>query len=276
MEKEFIYFCRHFWLVLRGVAPFWAAGIAGGSRRLRIREGTAQRALRAHIAAGASRCSRRARSASPRRSACTARCRSRPSFSEKGMDDGVLAAFMMSSVLLNPQLMIYTAALGAEALAARTAAAFLCGAAAGFLVRALLSAAASSISTASRARRTATQIRTLAAAPAEKHGPQRPRHSAGLPRRRRADRRAHAPRPVARDSGSVRRKRASASPPRRSRACRSTSAAAARYRCSPSGWAAAWAIGPAVAFMLSGPRDEADEPRRAAVGPRRGAASRST
>ena len=46
-----------------------------------------------------------------------------------------LAAFMMSSVLLNPQLMIYTAALGAPALAARTAAAFLCGAAAGFLVR---------------------------------------------------------------------------------------------------------------------------------------------
>ena len=31
MEKEFIYFCRHFWIVLRDIAPFWAAGIVGGS-----------------------------------------------------------------------------------------------------------------------------------------------------------------------------------------------------------------------------------------------------
>ena len=31
MEKEFVYFCRHFWIVLRDIAPFWAAGIVGGS-----------------------------------------------------------------------------------------------------------------------------------------------------------------------------------------------------------------------------------------------------
>src|SRR5699024_6897595 len=34
------------------------------------------------------------------------------SFSQKGLRDDYLAAFMMSSVLLNPQLLIYSAALG--------------------------------------------------------------------------------------------------------------------------------------------------------------------
>ena len=49
------------------------------------------------------------------------------SFSTKGMRDDWLAAFMMSSVLLNPQLFIYSAALGRAALAIRFASCFLCG-----------------------------------------------------------------------------------------------------------------------------------------------------
>lgn len=57
------------------------------------------------------------------------------SLSEKGLKDDWLAAFMMSSILLNPQLMIYSAALGKGALAVRTLSAFLCGAAAGLCVR---------------------------------------------------------------------------------------------------------------------------------------------
>ncbi len=57
------------------------------------------------------------------------------SFSEKGVEDDWLAAFMMSSILLNPQLLIYSAALGKEALIARFVACFLCGVAAGLLVR---------------------------------------------------------------------------------------------------------------------------------------------
>lgn len=57
------------------------------------------------------------------------------SLSEKGLKDDWLAAFMMSSILLNPQLMIYSAALGRGALAVRTLSAFLCGAAAGLCVR---------------------------------------------------------------------------------------------------------------------------------------------
>lgn len=53
------------------------------------------------------------------------------SFSEKGMRDDWLAAFMMCSILLNPQLLIYSAALGGKALAVRFAACLACGVAAG-------------------------------------------------------------------------------------------------------------------------------------------------
>ena len=47
------------------------------------------------------------------------------SFSEKGMSDDWLAAFMMSSILLNPQLLIYSSALGETALAIRFLSCFL-------------------------------------------------------------------------------------------------------------------------------------------------------
>ncbi len=57
------------------------------------------------------------------------------SFSRYGISDDWLAAFMMSSVLLNPQLIIYSAALGPAALAVRIVSCFLCGITAGLLVR---------------------------------------------------------------------------------------------------------------------------------------------
>ncbi len=57
------------------------------------------------------------------------------SFSKSGMKDDWLAAFMMSSILLNPQLIIYSAALGKTALAVRIISCFLCGIAAGLLIR---------------------------------------------------------------------------------------------------------------------------------------------
>lgn len=59
------------------------------------------------------------------------------SFSKSGVKDDWLAAFMMSSILLNPQLIIYSGALGAEALAVRIISCFLCGIAAGLLIRIL-------------------------------------------------------------------------------------------------------------------------------------------
>ena len=56
------------------------------------------------------------------------------SFRKKGMREDWLAAFMMASILLNPQLIIYSAALGAKALTVRIVTCFLCGIAAGLLV----------------------------------------------------------------------------------------------------------------------------------------------
>ena len=57
------------------------------------------------------------------------------SFSQKGMRDDLLAAFMMSSILLNPQLIIYSGALGQKALVIRCVSCFLCGTGAGLFVR---------------------------------------------------------------------------------------------------------------------------------------------
>ena len=56
------------------------------------------------------------------------------SFRKQGMRQDWLAAFMMASILLNPQLIIYSAALGTKALAVRIVTCFLCGCAAGLAV----------------------------------------------------------------------------------------------------------------------------------------------
>lgn len=56
------------------------------------------------------------------------------SFSRQGMQDDWLAAFMMSSILLNPQLMLYSTALGGQALAVRLVTCIFCGILAGLLV----------------------------------------------------------------------------------------------------------------------------------------------
>lgn len=57
------------------------------------------------------------------------------SFSQKGIRDDFLAAFMVCSVLLNPQLVIYSTALGPVLLPVRIAGCFFCGILAGFLIR---------------------------------------------------------------------------------------------------------------------------------------------
>ena len=56
------------------------------------------------------------------------------SFSRKGIRDDWLAAFMMSSILLNPQLIMYSFALGKEVLAVRIITCFLCGITAGIII----------------------------------------------------------------------------------------------------------------------------------------------
>jgi len=57
------------------------------------------------------------------------------SFAEKGMAEEWIASFVMSSILLNPQLLFYSAALGVPALVIRFVCCFLCGVAAGLCVR---------------------------------------------------------------------------------------------------------------------------------------------
>lgn len=57
------------------------------------------------------------------------------SFSQKGVRDDLLAAFMMSSILLNPQLLIYSAALGTTAFVVRLVSCIVCSIGAGLLVR---------------------------------------------------------------------------------------------------------------------------------------------
>ena len=56
------------------------------------------------------------------------------SFRKQGMREDWLAAFMMASILLNPQLIIYSAALGVTALVVRIVTCFLCGCVAGLLM----------------------------------------------------------------------------------------------------------------------------------------------
>ncbi|MCL2210262.1 MAG: permease [Treponema sp.] len=59
------------------------------------------------------------------------------SFSEKGMSEDWIAAFVMSSILLNPQLLFYSAALGVPALVVRFTLCFLCGITAGIVIKLL-------------------------------------------------------------------------------------------------------------------------------------------
>lgn len=56
------------------------------------------------------------------------------SFSEKGMREDWLASFMMASILLNPQLIVYSSALGSTALTVRIVSCFMCGIFAGLAV----------------------------------------------------------------------------------------------------------------------------------------------
>ena len=56
------------------------------------------------------------------------------SFRRQGMRQDWLASFMMSSILLNPQLIIYSTALGQTALIVRIVSCFACGIAAGLLI----------------------------------------------------------------------------------------------------------------------------------------------
>jgi len=61
------------------------------------------------------------------------------SFAESGLKESWIASFMMSSILLNPQLIIYSMALGKAVLLVRVLSCFICGVVAGYLVKAFFS-----------------------------------------------------------------------------------------------------------------------------------------
>ena len=139
IRRESIYFIFYFEVQLRQICGYWVAGILIGS----VISVFAKETI--HNAAG--------RLYGKRRGILGLACASAlgiasplcmygtiplaASFSKSGVRDDYLAAFMMSSILLNPQLIIYSAALGNAALLIRIFASFLCGLCAGLLVKAL-------------------------------------------------------------------------------------------------------------------------------------------
>jgi uncharacterized membrane protein YraQ (UPF0718 family) len=137
LKREFIYFWYYFDIQLRQIAVYWVLGIALGSvisvfgkeKIHRLFAALAGKKLRllgiipvSFIGILSPLC-------------MYGTIPIAASFSEKGMEDDWLAAFMMSSILLNPQLLFYSAALGPAALVIRFTSCFLCGIAAGLCVR---------------------------------------------------------------------------------------------------------------------------------------------
>lgn len=137
LRREAVYLFYYFDVQLRQILPYFALGIVLGSAVsvfLKDKIHHAMRALRGQRSgAWGIVISSALGIASPLCMYGTIPLAA--SFSKGDIEDDWLAAFMMSSILLNPQLIAYSTALGPVALAIRVASCFLCGIAAGFLVR---------------------------------------------------------------------------------------------------------------------------------------------
>lgn len=137
LYREFVYLWYYFDLQVRQIFPYWVFGIVLGSvvsvfgkakisalfEKIRTQKWGALGVIPASLLG----------IASPLCMYGTIPIAA--SFSQKGMKDDLLAAFMMSSILLNPQLLATSAALGRTAVVIRFVSCFVCGAAAGLLVR---------------------------------------------------------------------------------------------------------------------------------------------
>lgn len=137
LKREFVYLWYYFTVQLRQIAPYWALGMVLGSAVSVFLKDFIHNTFRSlgekrlgifgiFIASALG-------IASPLCMYGTIPIAA--SFSKSGIRDDWLGAFMMSSILLNPQLIIYSAALGKTALAVRIISCFLCGSAAGLLLR---------------------------------------------------------------------------------------------------------------------------------------------
>lgn len=137
LHREFVYIWYYFDVQLRQVFPYWVLGMVLGSAVSVFAKEKIHNAVRTlsgkKLGAFGVIPASALGVASPLCMYGTIPLAA--SFSRYGISDDWLAAFMMSSVLLNPQLIIYSAALGPAALAVRIVSCFLCGIAAGLLVR---------------------------------------------------------------------------------------------------------------------------------------------
>lgn len=137
LRREFIYIAYYFSVQLEQILPYWALGILIGSVISVFGKARIRRAL---AAMGGKRLGLLGLIPASLLGILSPICMYgtipiAASFSEKGVRDDLLAAFMMSSILLNPQLIIYSAALGETALLIRVGSCLLCGIVAGLLVR---------------------------------------------------------------------------------------------------------------------------------------------
>ncbi|GEA16261.1 permease [Moorella sp. E308F] len=137
LNREFIYLWYYFTVMLEQIAPYWTFGIVIGSmisvfgkeKIHKLLVAMQNKKLGAFGVVPASLLG----IASPLCMYGTIPIAA--SFSQKGMRDDWLAAFMMSSILLNPQLLIYSAALGRTVLIIRFVSCFICGIVAGLCIR---------------------------------------------------------------------------------------------------------------------------------------------
>ena len=129
LSREFIYIWYYFTVQLEQIFGWWVLGMVIGSAVSVFAKDSIHRAFRAlqgkrlgvlGIAAASA-----LGIASPLCMYGTIPIAA--SFSKSGMKDSWLAAFMMSSILLNPQLIVYSAALGGTVLTVRILSCFLCG-----------------------------------------------------------------------------------------------------------------------------------------------------
>ncbi len=138
LHREFVYLWYYFTLQLRQIFPYWVLGMVLGSAISVFAKDRIHNAFRSlqgkRLGLVGIGVASALGIASPLCMYGTIPLAA--SFSRSGIQDDWLAAFMMSSILLNPQLILYSAALGSTALAVRVVSCFFCGAAAGLLVRA--------------------------------------------------------------------------------------------------------------------------------------------
>ena len=137
LRREFIYLWYYFSVQLEQIFLWWVLGMLIGSAVSVFARGRINSAFER---LGASRVGALAIVPAALLGICSPLCMYgtvpiAAGFSRGGARDELLAAFMMSSILLNPQLIMYSAALGPAVLAVRVISCVLCGIFAGLLVR---------------------------------------------------------------------------------------------------------------------------------------------